>query len=29
MKRTLLIVAGLLMTLELLMFDQQLAAKPV
>ena len=26
MKRTLLIVAGLLMTLELLMFDRQLAA---
>ena len=26
MKRTLLIVAGILMTLELLMFDQQLAA---
>ena len=26
MKRTLLIVAGILMTLELLMFDQQLSA---
>ena len=26
MKRTLLIVAGILMTVELLMFDQQLAA---